>query len=96
MTIAGTGTLAYMPGPRGVTGAQQVARLGRPDRAARKCWRHRRAIISMRAFRRTARGIALDIRDQEEDIWIWDFTRMHTDAPHVRCESRSVPSLDAG
>ena len=40
--------------------------------------------------------LALDIRDQEEDIWIWDFTRLHTDAPHVRCESRSVPGLDAG
>jgi Tol biopolymer transport system component len=26
--------------------------------------------------------IALDIRQQESDIWIWDIARPHADAPH--------------
>jgi len=73
MTIASTGTLAYIPG-LGI-GAQRslvwVDRMGREELLPTPARDYQYARISPDGTR-----LALDIRDQEEDIWIWNFTRL--------------------
>ena len=72
--VASDGTLAYVPGPRGVVGAQRtlvwVSRQGQETLIA--------APPRVYVYPRIApdgAGVTLWIADQEIDIWRWDFAR---------------------
>jgi serine/threonine-protein kinase len=73
VTVATTGTLVYVPG-RGVVGAQRslvwVDRMGRetPLPMPVRAYQYPR-------FSPDGTRMALAIRDQEQDIWVWDLVR---------------------
>jgi Protein kinase domain/WD40-like Beta Propeller Repeat len=72
MAVSATGTLVYMPGA-GIGDQRSlvwVDRMGREEPLSTPVRRYQYARISPDGTR-----LALDIRDQEYDIWIWDFTR---------------------
>lgn len=73
VTLATTGALAYVPGRVGL-GAQLllvwVDRMGREESLSTPVRNYAYARISPDGTR-----VALDIRDQEQDIWMWDLAR---------------------
>ena len=73
VAVAANGTLVYVPG-RGGAGAQRslvwVDRMGREEPLAAPVRTYFYPRLSPDGTR-----VALDIRDQEQDIWIWDLAR---------------------
>jgi serine/threonine-protein kinase len=71
--LAANGTMVYVPG-RGTAGAVRslvwVDRMGREELLPLPLRAYQYPRISPDGTR-----VALDIRDQEQDIWIWDFAR---------------------
>ena len=73
VAVAANGTMVYVRG-RGVAGAARslvwVDRMGREEPLPAPVRAYQYPRISPDGTR-----VALDVRDQEQDIWIWDFTR---------------------
>ena len=73
-TVARNGTLIYVPGSNTVTGAQSSLVWGRPAGREEPLPAPPRAYIYPRISPDGTR-LALDVRDRENDIWIWDLKR---------------------
>lgn len=73
LTFAENGTMAYVPGRAFALVARSIVwvdRMGREEPLAAPARAYQYARISPDGTR-----VALDIRDQENDVWIWDLTR---------------------
>jgi serine/threonine-protein kinase len=73
MAVAANGTMVYVPGRGGVGAARSlvwVDRMGREEPLPAPVRAYQYAHLSPDGTR-----VALDLRDQEEDIWIWDIAR---------------------
>jgi Tol biopolymer transport system component len=72
--IASDGTLVYVPGGPGLAPARTLVWVDRQGREEAIKAAPARAYVSPRLSLDGTR-VALDIRDQQNDIWVWDFAR---------------------
>ena len=91
VSVSRDGTMAYFSGAQSVLDLASFDRQGREERLNLPP----RAYLSLR-FSPDGQRIALDIRDQENDIWIWDVSRRTLTETHNGRFHRSEPGLDAG
>ncbi len=84
-SVSRTGTLAYLSaGPSGAPN-RSVVRVSRDGREEPVKGLDPRAYHALRLSPDGGR-VALDIRDQENDIWVWDFARETLDARDVQSQ----------
>jgi serine/threonine-protein kinase len=74
MAVGATGTLVYVPRSGGLVPERSLVWVDRTGREEALPTPKRSYLLTRISPDGTR--LALDIRDQEEDIWIWDFTRL--------------------
>jgi serine/threonine-protein kinase len=92
-SVSNDGTLTYITTPSAASGQNTlvwVDRTGREEAIPAPPRSYAYARLSP-----DGRRVALDIRDGDLDIWMWELARQNTDAPHLRCGARRRARLDA-
>ena len=95
-SVSRTGTLVHVPGEAVTGAARSLVWVTRQGPRGADCGTRRRGRYAKPRLSPDGTRVALDIRDQQNDIWIWDLARQTLTRLTAAPSHRREPGVDAG